>query len=286
MQREERRASHILLTVKAGATEDERKAVEAKATTLAAELRKKPAGFADVAKKESQDPGSAAQGGDLGFFARGAMVKPFEDAVFAAKKDEIVGPVKSDFGYHVIRVTDVKPEKGKSLAEATPEIEADLKKGAASRRFAEVAEGLTNLVYEQSTSLKPAADLYKLPIQQSGWFARTGGAPPLLANPKLIAEIFSDNAIKSKRNTAAIEVAPSVIVSARVIEHKPAEQRPFEAVRAVIEQRYKRDEALKLADRRRRGEAQGSRPRASAPGSSGPRRSRSAARSRAGCRRR
>lgn len=247
VQREERRASHVLLTVKAGATEDERKAVEAKAAAIAAEVRKKPAAFAEVAKKESQDPGSAAQGGDLGFFARGAMVKPFEDAAFAAKKDDIVGPVKSDFGYHVIRVTDVKPEKGKSLAEATPEIEAELKKGAAARRFAEVAEGLTNIVYEQSTSLKPAADLYKLPVQQSGWFAKAGGAPPVLANPKLVAEIFSDNAIKSKRNTAAIEVAPGVIVSARVVEHKPAEQRPFEAVRAVIEQRYRRDEALKLA---------------------------------------
>ena len=103
------------------------------------------------------------------------------------------------------------------------------------------------MVYEQSTSLKPAADQYGLAIQQSGWFAKIGGAPPNLANPKLIAEIFSDNAIKAKRNTAAIEVAPGVIVSARVVEHKPAEQRPFETVKAVIEQRFKREEAMKLA---------------------------------------
>jgi peptidyl-prolyl cis-trans isomerase D len=187
------------------------------------------------------------QGGDLGFFARGAMVKPFEDAAFGAKKDEIVGPVLSDFGYHIIRVTDVKPEKGKTLAEATPEIEAEIKKGEAARRFVEAAEGLTNIVYEQSTSLKPAADQYKLAVKQSGWFAKVGGAPPVLANPKLLAEIFSDNTIKAKRNTAAIEVAPSVLVAARVIEHKPAEQRPFETVRAVVEQKFKRDEALKLA---------------------------------------
>jgi len=247
VQREERRASHILFAVKPDAPEADRKALEAKAAALAAQLRKAPAGFAEAAKKQSQDPGSAAQGGDLGYFARGAMVKPFEEAAFDAKKDEILGPVLSDFGYHVIRVTDVKPEKGKSLAEAAPEIEAELKKGAAARRFAEVAEGLTNIVYEQSTSLKPAADTYKLPIQQSGWFGKQGGAPPLLANPKLLAEIFSSNTIKEKRNTAAIEVAPSVLVAARVLEHKPADQRPFEAVRAVIEQRYKRDEALKLA---------------------------------------
>ena len=247
VQREERRASHILLAVKPDAPEAEQKAVEAKAAAIAAEVRKKPASFAEVARRESRDPGSAAQGGDLGFFARGAMVKPFEDAAFGAKKDEIVGPVRTDFGWHVIRVTDVKPEKGKSLAEATPEIEAELKKGAASRRFVEVAEGLTNMVYEQSTSLKPAADQYGLAIQQTGWFAKSGGAPGLLNNPKLLADVFSDNAIKAKRNTAAIEVAPSVLVAARVIEHKPASQRPYESVRAAIEQRLKREEALKLA---------------------------------------
>ncbi len=110
-----------------------------------------------------------------------------------------------------------------------------------------MAEGLTNIVYEQSTSLKPASDAYKLPIQQSGWFSRAGGASPVLASPKLIAEIFSDNTLKAGRNTAAIEVAPSVLVSARMLEHKPAEQRPFESVRAVIEQRFRREAAVKLA---------------------------------------
>ncbi|MBX3672256.1 MAG: SurA N-terminal domain-containing protein [Burkholderiales bacterium] len=247
VQREERRASHILLTVKPDATEAEKKAVEEKAKALADEVRRKPASFAEVAKKQSQDPGSAVQGGDLGFFARGAMVKPFEEAAFGAKKDEIVGPVKSDFGWHVIRVTDIRPEKGKSLAEATPEIEAELKKGVAARRYTEVAEGLTNIVYEQSTSLKPASDAFGLAVQQSGWIPRGGAAPGVLNNPKLLAEIFSDNAIKAKRNTAAIEVAPSVMVAARVVEHKAADQRPFDTVRASIEQRFKREEAVKLA---------------------------------------
>ena len=247
VQREERRASHVLLTVKPDATQAEQKAVEEKAKAIADELRRKPASFAEVAKKQSQDPGSAVQGGDLGFFARGAMVKPFEDAAFGAKKDEIVGPVKSDFGWHVIRVTDIRPEKGKSLAEATPEIEAELKKGIAARRYTEVAEGLTNIVYEQSTSLKPASDAFGLAVQQSGWIPRGGAAPGVLNNPKLLAEIFSDNAIKAKRNTAAIEVAPSIMVAARVVEHKAADQRPFDTVRAAIEQRFKREEAVKLA---------------------------------------
>lgn len=245
---EQRRAAHILVSVKPDAPDKDRKAAEAKAQEIAARVRRNPASFAEVAKKESQDPGSAAQGGDLGFFRRGAMVKPFEDAAFGAKKGEIVGPVKSDFGYHVIRVEDIKPAKVKTLAEATPEIEANLKKQAASRRFADAAEQLSNLVYEQPTSLKPAADALKLPVQVSGWISKGGGAsPPALGNPKVQAEIFSDNSIKAKRNTSAIEVAPNDYFAARVAEHKPSEARPFETVKADIERQLQRDEARKLA---------------------------------------
>lgn len=245
---EQRRASHILIAVKADAPEADRKAAEAKAKAIADQVRKNPKAFADVAKKESQDPGSAAQGGDLGFFRRGAMVKPFEDAAFEAKKDDIVGPVKSDFGWHVIRVTDIKPAKVKTLAEATPELEAQMKKNAAQRKFAEAAENFSNLVYEQSTSLKPAADALNLRIQQPpGWVGKGQPTVPQLMNPKLLAEIFSADAIKAKRNTSAVEVQPGVLVSARVLEHKPAQQKPFETVRAEIEKRLQRDEALKLA---------------------------------------
>lgn len=252
-QKEERRASHILVTVRAGANEAEKKAAEAKAKAIAEAVRKKPASFADVAKKESQDPGSAPQGGDLGFFSRGSMVKAFEEAAFAAKKGEIVGPVESEFGYHVIQVTDVKPAKVKSLAEATPEIEAGVRKQNASRRFAEIAEQFSNLVYEQPASLKPAADALKLGIQQSGWMSKGAPASPILANPKLQAEIFSDDAIRNKRNTSAVEVAPSVLVSAHVIEHRPPAKKPFETVQADIEKRLKREEAMKLV--RSEGEA-------------------------------
>ncbi|QJR15648.1 SurA N-terminal domain-containing protein [Usitatibacter palustris] len=246
-QREERKVSHILIAVKADAKEAEKKAAGDKANAIAADVRKKPATFADVAKKESQDPGSAVQGGDLGFFAKGAMVKPFEDAAFAAKKGEIVGPVLSEFGYHVILVTDIKPERMKSVAEATPEIEAELKKGEAARRFAESAEAFSNGVYEQSASLKPTAERLKLTVKTSDWLVKAGASNPALANPKLLAELFSDDAIKAKRNTSAVEIRPGVLVSARVLEHKPAELRPLETVSAVIERRMQRDEALKLA---------------------------------------
>jgi peptidyl-prolyl cis-trans isomerase D len=247
MRKEERRASHILIALKPDATDADKKAAEARARKIFEDLKKNPASFAEVAKKESQDPGSAVQGGDLGFFGREAMVKPFADAAFEAKKGETVGPVLSDFGYHVIRVVDVKPASGKSLAEASPEIEADLRKQTAALKFGEGAESFSNAVYENPASLKTAADSLKLPIRQSGWFGKAFGAQPPLNSPKIAAEIFSDNAIKAKRNTAAVEVAPNVLVSARVIEHKPAETRSFESVQAAIEQRLKRDEAMKLA---------------------------------------
>ena len=251
--REERRASHILIPVAADAKDDVRKAAEAKANAIAERVRKNPAAFADIAKKESQDPGSAAQGGDLGFFPRGTMVKPFEDAAFSAKKGEIVGPVKSDFGYHVIRVTDIRPEKVKSLAEVTPEIEANLRKARAQAVFADSVEQLNNLVYEQSSSLKPAADKLGLAVQTSPWLSKGAAPVPALSNPKLQAEIFSDSAIKQKRNTTALEVAPNTFVAARVIEHKPAELRPLDAVKADIERKLARDEAMRLA--REEGEA-------------------------------
>jgi peptidyl-prolyl cis-trans isomerase D len=251
---EERRASHILVTVAADAKDDVRNAAKARAEAIAARVRKAPKTFADVAKKESQDPGSGPQGGDLGFFPKGQMVKAFEDAAYAAKKGEIVGPVVSDFGYHVLTVTDIRPAQVKSLAEATPEIEASLKKQVAARQFADSAENFSNLVYEQSSSLQPAAETLKLTVRESPWISK--GRPPgnrLLNNPKLLAEVFSDDALKAKRNTSAVEVQPGVLVSARVIEHKPAELQPIDAVKAEIERKLQRDAALKLA--RAEGEA-------------------------------
>ena len=247
--KEQRSASHILVAVPADAKEDVRKAAEEKANAIAARVRKSPATFADVAKKESQDPGSAAQGGDLGFFSRGAMVKPFEDAVFdpKVKKGEIVGPVKSDFGYHIIKLTDVKGGSVKSLAEATPEIEASLKKQAAQRTFADAAEQFSNLVYEQSTSLKPVADKLGLTIQQSPWIQKGAPTVPALSNPKIQAEIFSEATLKGKRNTAAIETAPNTLVAARLTEYKPEELRTFDSAKAEIEAKLKREAAVKLA---------------------------------------
>lgn len=235
---EQRRASHILVK-----TREE-------ADKLAAEARKRPAAFAALAQKHSQDPGSAAKGGDLGYFGRGMMVPGFEQAAFRQKEGEIGDPVQSEFGWHVIRVTGVQAAKARSFAEVRAELAAELGRQRGSRRFAEAAEAFSNLVYEQADSLQPAAERFKLALQQSPWIVRTPApeAGPL-ANAKLLGALFAEDALKARRNTDAVEVAPGVLVAARVLEHQPASQRKFEEVRAAIEQTLRAAEAARLAQR-------------------------------------
>jgi len=245
-QPEERRASHILLTTGSGDKAEVKAKVKAEAEALLAELKKNPERFAELAKKHSQDPGSASKGGDLGFFTKGMMVKPFEDAAFALKEGEMSDLVESDFGFHIIKLTGIKAAQVKPFAEVKGQIEADLKRQSAARQFAEAAENFANLVYEQSDSLKPAAEQYKLPIQQSGWITRQK-ADGILNHPKLLEALFGDEVVKNGRNTAAVEVAPGTLVSARLLEHKPAALRPLEAVKDEIEARLKQEKALALA---------------------------------------
>ena len=246
-QGEERQASHILITAPVGASDADKKAALAKAEDLLKQAKQNPQQFAALAEKNSQDPGSAPKGGDLGSFGRGAMVKAFDEAVFQMTKDEIRGPVQSEFGYHIIKLTGITPEKTKTLAEVTPEIVAEIKKQKASKKFTEIAEPFSNTVYEQSASLKPAADAYKLTIKQSPFITRQSGVLPELSNEKLLTAIFGDEVLKNKRNTEAVEVAPNVLVAARLLEFKPAVLRPLVEVSADISKRLARQEAGKLA---------------------------------------
>ena len=243
----------------------EKEEARKKAEAIAAEVRKDPARFAEVAKRESQDPGTRDNGGDLGFNARGSFVKPFEDALFRMKPGEVSGAVESEFGFHVIQLTGVQKKDGKeerrsshiliaAPVDAKPleamrgEIEAELKKGRASRRFAEAADEFRNLVYEQFDSLKPAAERLQLKIQTTGWVSRSPNQElGALDNPKLIAALFSPDSLERKRNTDAVEVAPATLVAARVVEHQPAAERQFEEVRAEIVELLRRREAAELA---------------------------------------
>ena len=244
---EQRRASHILIAVKSGAGEAEKARARERAAQIVSQLRKSPGSFAELAKSNSGDSGSAAQGGDLGFFARGMMVRPFEDAAFQLNPNQISDPVESDFGFHIIKITGIKAGKMKSLEAARPEIERELKRQRAGRRFAEAAEAFSNLVYEQSDSLGPAAERFKLTVQRARGITRQFAPLPALNNPRLIAALFADDSIKNKRNTEAVETAPGVLVSARVVDHKPASQRPFDEVKGDIAKQLAQQEALALA---------------------------------------
>lgn len=243
--KEARQASHILIT--ADSTAEGKKKAKAKADEIYAQVSKNPKDFPALAKQHSQDPGSAANGGDLGFFERGSMVKAFDDAVFSMKPGDIAPPVETEFGYHIIRLAGVRAGKAKSFEEARPEIESELKKQLASRKYAELAEGFSNTLFEQSDSLKPAADLIKAPPQKSGWISRAGTDNALLGNPKLLQAVFSDDVLKNKRNTEAIEVGPGVLVAARVLEHKPSAVQPFDQVSAALTKKLTLQQAGQLA---------------------------------------
>ncbi len=232
---EERRASHILINADKGAPAAERDAARAKAQALLVEVQKTPAQFAELARKNSQDTGSAAKGGDLDFFGRGAMVKAFEDAAFALKKGETSGVVETEFGFHIIRLTDIKQPEQKSFDSQRAKLEQEVRGQLAQRKFAEVAEQFTNLVYEQSDSLKPAAERLKLDLQTASNLGREPVAGNTAANnPKLLAAVFSQDSIEKKRNTEAVELAPNVLAAARITSYSPARTLPLDEVKARV----------------------------------------------------
>lgn len=249
---------------------EERAAAKKKAQGLLAQLRAAPEKFAELAKQNSQDPGSKDSGGDLGYFARGAMVKPFEDAAFKLKAGQLSDIVESSFGFHIIKLTGIKPAKGGEpeqrqashiLITAPPEgrdfqsmrgeIEKELKKQRLGKKFAEAAEAFSNLAYEQPDTLQPIAEKFKIKIQQSGWITRDpAAAAGALRNQKLLEALFSPDSIKNKHNTAAVEAGPDSLMVARVIEHKPAAPRPFDEVKAEIAKKLSQEEAMALAAKR------------------------------------
>lgn len=247
--REERRVSHILINAPQGTSASEREKAKARATELLAQVRKAPGTFAELAKKNSQDPGSSTAGGDLGYIGRGAMVKPFEDAVFAMKPGEISDVVETDYGYHVIMLSDIKRPPQPTFESLKASMEADLKQQQAQRKFAEVAEAFANGVYEQSDSLQSVADKLQLKIQKADGVTRTPaeGATGALANPRFIEALFQPDSIENKRNTEAVEIGASTMAAGRVTQYVAAQTLPFDAVRAQVKQLYVNEKAAELA---------------------------------------
>ena len=246
--KEERRASHILINASTSASDADKQKAREKAQSILDAIKKNPASFVDAAKKNSQDSGSAVKGGDLGFFARGAMVKPFEDAAYALKKGDISGLVQSDFGFHIIQLTDIKSATS-DFNQARPVLEKELKNQQARKQFAEMAEQFSNLVYEQSDSFKPVVSKLKLDIQTAQNVTKEVKPDPKSpwTNANLLKSLFSADSIKNLRNTEAIEAGPNTLVAARITKHFPAKQIPLEEIKPMIVQAVLVQKALELA---------------------------------------
>ncbi|OGB05022.1 MAG: hypothetical protein A3G29_18870 [Burkholderiales bacterium RIFCSPLOWO2_12_FULL_64_99] len=246
---EERRASHILIKAEASASAEQKKAARAKAEQLLAQLQKNSAQFAELARKNSDDPGSGANGGDLDFFGRGDMVKSFEDAAYALKPGQLSGLVESEFGFHIIQLTGVRGGETKPFESVRAEIEDDARKQLAQLQYAEAAEKFTNMVYEQSDSLQPVADELKLQIQTANGVLRQPGTKDqgALSNRRLLDTLF-DPANRGKgHNTEAVEVGTNKLVSARIVKYRPAALMPFDQAQALVRERWMTAQALKAA---------------------------------------
>jgi peptidyl-prolyl cis-trans isomerase D len=258
---EQRHAAHILIEVPQGADEKVDGEAKAKAEDLLKQIRA-GADFAKLAKENSQDPGSAAQGGDLGFFGHGIMDKPFEDAAFSMQVGDVVGPVRSAFGYHLIKLLEVKPAAGKSFDEVKEELARTVKRRQAEDRFYDQAEVMANLSFEQPDSLTPAAEAVGVPVQISEWFDRNGGTG-IAENPRLVAAAFSEDVLAGGKNSEVLELAPDRYLVLRVKEHRPAAPQALDAVtaqiRAELAAQAAREQARKLGEdlikRLRAGEA-------------------------------
>jgi peptidyl-prolyl cis-trans isomerase D len=246
---EERRTSHILIESPKSVSASERQKAKSKAEELLVEVKKSPDQFAELAKKYSQDSLSVAKGGDLGYETKKGMPEKFGEAAFAMKKSDISPVVETEFGYHIIRLTDIKAPKQKTFEEMRPEIEADLKKQQAQKKFAEVAEAFSNGVYEQADSLKAVADKLKLEVKTASNVLRkpAAGVTGVLANPKFLNAVFAPDSVEKKRNTEAVDIGPSQLASARVVEYTAARTLPFAEVKNRVRERLQSAQGAELA---------------------------------------
>ena len=241
---QQREASHILIAASKNAPPAEKAKAKAKAENVLNQIRKNPKQFEELATKYSQDPESAKKGGDLGSFGRGMMVKPFDDAVFSMKVNEISNIVESDFGYHIIKLTKIIGEGG-GFDAMRPQIKAELIYQKGQEKFAALAEEFSNKVYEQSSSLDAVSKRFNLHIQKTDWISRND-SDKFFKNEALMSALYSKESIKDHRNTEAIEVTPNNLISARVVDYKAQSTKPFADVRKNIEDYLKFESAKKM----------------------------------------
>lgn len=239
-QKERRKASHILLKADAD-KEAARKKLEDIRQQLSA-----GAAFDKLAKEHSQDPGSARQGGDLGWVGPGQMVKPFEDALFDLQRGEVSDVVESEFGFHLIKLEGVESEAAVPFKEKRAELEQILKQDAVGNLFYDLSETMATTAYENPDSLNSVIEVMGIASQTSKLFTRETGED-IAANEKVRNAAFSKSVLQDGTNSEIIELAPNHVVVLRVREHKPASLRPLEEVRSAIENTLRVQKAHQLA---------------------------------------
>ena len=240
---QQREASHILIVASKNAPPVDKAKAKAKAEDILSQIKKNPKQFEELATKYSQDPESAKKGGELGVFGRGMMVKPFDDAVFSMKINEVSGIVESDFGYHIIKLTKIIGEGG-GFDAMKPQLKAELIYQKGQEKFAALTEEFSNKVYEQSSSLDAVSKKFNLPIQKTDWISRND-SDKFFKNEALMNALYTKESIKDHRNTEAIEVTPNNLISARVVDYKAQSTKPFVDVKKNIEDYLKFETAKK-----------------------------------------
>jgi peptidyl-prolyl cis-trans isomerase D len=245
---ERRRARHIL--VESGADDA---AAKAKAEKLAAEA-KGGADFAALATQNSDDPGSKGQGGDLGWATRDSFVAPFAEALFAMKTGEVTGPVKTQFGYHVIKLEEVEHGAQRSFDEVRGELEADYRREQAQAAFYERSQELADESFAALSELESVAKKLGLELRTVEGFTRQGGGA-LGTDGKVIEAAFSDEVLQEQQNSPALNLGEESVVVLRVTEHKAPAQRPLADVRGEIESSLRAEAAGKAAEAAAKGAA-------------------------------
>jgi peptidyl-prolyl cis-trans isomerase D len=245
---EQRLASHILVKVDKNANADAQKAALEKAKGIEDQL-KSGKDFATLAKSDSDDTGSKAQGGDLGWLEKGVTDPAFESALFALKKGDVSDPVKSDEGYHIIQLRDIKPEKVKPFEQVKAELASKYLEGEREREYSDISGRLTDAVYQDPTSLDAAAKQFNLPVQKTGLFTRTGGEG-IAADPKVLKAAFSTAVLTEGNASDPLDIGPSHVVIIKVDQHQKAEPKPLDQVRDDIKKKLVDQQIAKAAHER------------------------------------
>ncbi|MGF1615698.1 MAG: SurA N-terminal domain-containing protein [Gammaproteobacteria bacterium] len=240
---EQRRASHILLSAPAQADESTVAAARKRAEQLYQRIEQGE-DFEAFVREASDDPGSRKADGDLGFFGRGVMDKAFEDVVFSMKVGEISAPVQSSYGFHLIRLTEVRPEKVKPFQEVRTELLRYHQQQQAEMLFFEYTERLADLAFEHPNELQTAAEALGLSVEVSEPFDRSeDGDRGMTSHPKVLDAAFSPEVLQDGSNSDLIDLDGERVVVLRVKEHLPAAQRPLSEVRDEIAQAIRSDRA-------------------------------------------